>query len=97
MNFKQLTLLKVSEEVEAATGYVVRVFAAIEEEAPDSVPPLTAELGGQPVEGLGIVQGLVPMLSGYMKTQPQPGDELVIKIGNVEIPTGLTVGNPPIA
>jgi hypothetical protein len=55
---------------------------------------LTANLGGQPLEGFGVVQSLEPMLSGYLKTPPQVGDELVIKIGNVTIPTGLTVESP---
>lgn len=94
MNFKQLTLLKVSEEVEADTGYVVQVFAEIEDVPPTGLP-LTAELGGQPLEGLSVEQAFEPILSGYLTTLPQAGDELVIKIGKLEFPTGLTVDNPP--
>jgi hypothetical protein len=95
MKFKQLTILRVPEEIQAATGYAARIFAAFED-APDTGIPLTADLGGQPLEGLGVVQSLEPMLRGYLKTPPQVGDELVIRIGSVEIPTGLTVDDPEI-
>ena len=93
MEFKQLTILKVSEEVQSVTGFAVRVFAAIEE-TPAMGTPLRAELCGQPLEGFGVVQSIEPLLSGYLKTAPEVGDELVIKIGSVEIPTGLTVEEP---
>jgi len=96
MRFKQLTVLRVPEEVQAVTGYAVRVFAAIQE-APATGLPLAADLGGQPLEAVGVVQALEPMLSGYLKTPPQVGDELVIKIGNVTIPTGLAVESLPNA
>ena len=57
---------------------------------------LTAELGGEPLEALGVLHSTEPVLSGYLKTLPEGDEELVIKIGDAEIPTGLTVDNPPI-
>jgi hypothetical protein len=96
MNFKNLTVLAVPEEVQATTGFVARIFADIEN-VPATGLPLSAELGSQRMEALGVVQGLEPLLSGFVRAVPQPGDELVIKIGEVTIPTGLTVGDPAIA
>ena len=96
MNFKSPTVLAVPEEVQTTTGFVARVFAEIES-VPATGLPLTAEIGGQRMEALGVVQGLEPLLSGFVRVVPQPGDELVIKIGEVTIPTGLTVSDPAIA
>ena len=96
MTFKKLTVLKVPEEVQSATGFAARVFASIGS-VPASGLPLAAELGGQALEAIGVVQSLEPLLSGYLKAPPQVGDELIIKIGNVTIPTGLTVEDPAIA
>ena len=95
MTFNEMTLRKVPEEVQAATGYVVRVFVPIAD-APANGLVLTAELGDQPLEGLGVLLSIEPMLSGYLKTLPEPGDELIINIGDETISTGLTVDNPPI-
>jgi len=95
MTFNEMKLRKVPEEIQAATGYVVRVFIPIED-APAMDLHLTAELGGEPLEALGVLHSIEPMLSGYLKTLPEGDEELVIKIGDVEIPTGLTVDNPPI-
>lgn len=96
MTFMKLKVLEVSEEVQSATGWVARVFATIDR-APATGLPLTAAIGGQPLEAFGVVQSLGPALSGYVKTAPQVGDELVITIGGVTIPTGLTVEDPGIA
>ncbi|HXD29508.1 MAG TPA: hypothetical protein VN643_00225 [Pyrinomonadaceae bacterium] len=93
MKFKQLTILKVPEEIQSASGFAVRIFAAVEGNLSTGIP-LLAELGGQPVEGFGVVQSIEPLLSGYLKTPPEVGDELVIKIDEVEIPTGLIVAEP---
>jgi hypothetical protein len=95
MEFTKLTVLSVSEEVQSATGFTFRVYAAIGT-APVNGLPLTAKLGSQPLESLGIEQSLQPLLSGYLRTAPQVGDELVIQIGSVTIPTGLTVEDPAI-
>jgi hypothetical protein len=95
MTFKEMTLRKVPAEVQAATGYVVRVFVPIED-VPAMGLPLTAELGSEPLEGLGVLLSIEPVLSGYLKTLPEGGEELVIKIGDATMPTGLTVDNPPI-
>lgn len=96
MNFKSLTVLAVPEETQAATGFVARIFAEIETVPPTGLP-LRAEIGGQRIEALGVAQGFEPLLSGFVRAMPQPGDELVIRIGEVTIPTGLIVGDPAIA
>lgn len=96
MNFKSLTVLAVPEEAQAATGFVARIFAEIET-APATGLPLRAEIGGQRMEALDVVQGFEPLLSGFVRAMPQPGDELVVRIGEATIPTGLTVGDPAIA
>lgn len=95
MTFNEMILAKVPEEVQAVTGYVVRVFVPIEE-APTIGLRFTAELGGQPLEALGVLPSIEPMLSGYLKTLPEAGDELIVNIGDETISTGLTVDNPPI-
>ena len=93
MDFTRLTILRASEEVQAATGFNFRVYADIGK-APGTGIPLTARLGDQPLESLGFEQSLYAQLSGYVRAEPQIGDELVIQIGSATIPTGLTVENP---
>ena len=89
MDFTRLTVLPASEEVQSATGFAFRVYADIGT-VPGSGIPLTARLGDQPLESLAFEQSLTAKLSGYVRTEPQPGDELVIQIGSATIPTGLT-------
>lgn len=96
MIFNTLTVHNVTEEVQSTTGWTVRVLAEMDR-APAGTMQFSASVGGQPLEGLRIVRSLQPMLSGYLKTPPQPGDELVIKIADVTIPTGLTVESLPNA
>ncbi|HYP09280.1 MAG TPA: hypothetical protein VER03_23855 [Bryobacteraceae bacterium] len=96
MKFIALTVQRATEEVQASTGFAVRVLAELDT-APSGTFPFSASVGAQPLEGLRVVQSLQPMLSGYLATTPQPGDELVITIDDVAIPTGLTVDDPPIA
>ena len=93
MDFTRLTVLRASEEVQSATGFNFRVYAEIGT-APESGIPLTAKLGDQPLESLGFEQSLHAQLSGYVRTEPEVGDELVIQIGTATIPTGLAVENP---
>lgn len=93
MDFTKLTVLPTSEEVQSATGLSFRVYAEIGT-APRTGIPLSAKLGDQPLESLGVEQSLQALLSGYVRTEPQVGDELVIQIGKTTIPTGLTVDNP---
>lgn len=96
MTLERLTIRKTNEEVEAQSGWTTRVFVDVDQ-APTEGLGMTAELGGQQIEALGVVFGLTPKLSGYLRTPPNVGDELVITIGTTSIPTGLKVEEQPIA
>jgi len=92
---KELTVLSVVEELRATSGWEARIFVTLDEMPVNGIP-LAAEIGGQPLESLNVTTILEPVMTGYVKTLPQPGDELVIIFGGTTVPTGLTVGDPPI-
>lgn len=93
---KHLTVLSVAEELQPTSGWVARIFVTLDEMPVNGIP-LAAEIGGQRLESLDVTTIDEPVMRGYVKTVPQPGDELVIIFGGTTVPTGLTVGDPAIA
>jgi hypothetical protein len=93
---KQLTVLPVVEELRASSGWEARIFVKLDEMPVNGIP-IAAEIGGQPLESLDVTTIHEPVMRGYVKAVPQPGDELVIFFGGTTVPTGLTVGDPAIA
>ena len=96
MTFKSMLVRNAPEEVQAASGWTTAVYVTLDD-APPVGFPFRVQLGNQPVEGIAIVRSFKPILTGYLKSPPALGDELVIVNGEETFPTGLTVGALPLA